>query len=69
MSGKWFGIVRWCDEDIAGALKERGFEANDYNIGMIRELCSHHSFKDQMISAGWDYINSMIEDSKFALDM
>ena len=56
----WFGIVRWCDKDIANALEENGHEANDENISKVRNGLETHWFTDSMIGAGWDYINDVI---------
>lgn len=56
----WFGIVRWCDADIANALEENGHEVNDENIAKVRNRLNTHWFTDHMIEAGWDYINDVI---------
>lgn len=66
---EYFGKVRWCDEDLAGALEERGIPSTERNINMLREQCERHDFTDFMVSAGWDFINSAIgtldRESKF----
>lgn len=58
----WFGIVRWCEDDIKHVLEEYGYETCPENIAMIREKCEHHCFTDGMIETGWDYINAYVEE-------
>lgn len=60
--GQYFGIVRWCDEDLANALTGHGYQASEDNIAELRTKLEHHSFTDHMISAGWDFIESCIFD-------
>lgn len=60
---KWFGIVRWCDDDIRDALKEGGYEVTDENVEKIKNLLKHHSFTDMMIETGWDVINQTISEN------
>lgn len=62
--GKWFGVVRWCDEDIANALEEFGFDATPENIAIIENKCRHHCFTDAMIETGWNYIYAYIQESE-----
>lgn len=50
----YFGIVRWCDEDIAGLLTEMCIEPRQEYIDEIRCRCENgHFFADAMIEAGW----------------
>ena len=56
----WFGIVRWCDADIAAALKEDGYALTDENIQKVRNQLEHHSFADMMIERGWEHIHDVI---------
>ena len=58
----WFGIVRWCDEDIKHSLEEYGYQDCPENVAMIRNKCEHHRFTDGMIETGWDYINAYVEE-------
>jgi len=57
---EWFGHVRWCDEDIAGAIEEQGYEATPEAIALIRAECEHHCFTDGMIETGNHYIHSYV---------
>lgn len=59
-SGEWFGKVRWCNDDLEQALEEDGFSVTENNVDELRTMCESHSFVDQMISAGWDYIHFAI---------
>lgn len=58
----WFGKVRWCNEDIKAAMEGRGIDPSQEDIFEIRNKLEHHSFTDHMISAGWDFINQVIDN-------
>lgn len=58
---EWFGVVRWCDEDLENALEEKGLKVTKKKIAQLRKKLEHHSFTDYMIGAGWDYIYSAID--------
>ena len=60
MKDKWFGQVRWCEEDLMGALEDQGYPATENNIAKLYSLCNSHWFTDHMIEAGWEYINNNI---------
>lgn len=60
---EWFGIVRWCEEDLKVALENRGLPATEENIAKLRNRLDDHWFTDHMIEAGWDYIYSCITDN------
>lgn len=57
---EWFGVVRWCDEDIRCALDLAGFEPTIENVSSVRRKCEHHSFTDAMIERGWEVMEQMI---------
>lgn len=62
MKDKWFGVVRWCNRDIAGKLMEMGIPATQENIAIVRCECeNNHHFTDGMIEAGWCAIEETIE--------
>lgn len=61
---KWFGVVRWCDEDIADALENCGHDKCIENIAKIRDKCMSHWFQDAMVETGWDYIYAYISESE-----
>jgi hypothetical protein len=56
----WFGIVRWCEDDLKAALEDQGYPVTENNIAKLYGLCSHHRFTDHMIEAGWEYMYSSI---------
>lgn len=58
----WFGIVRWCDDDIRTALEDAGKEVNDENVSKIRQALDNHWFTDYMIEHGWEYINETVRN-------
>lgn len=60
---RWFGQVRWCNEDLMSALEEHGYPATKENVEKLRNMCDNHWFTDHMIAAGWDYINNSILDN------
>lgn len=57
---KWFGVVRWCDDDLKNALETHGIATTKYNVNKLKSLCLHHSFVDLMIEQGWEYIYNKI---------
>ena len=61
-SEKPFGIVRWYNEDIESALREREAEPTEELTDRIRDRLERHWFTDHMIEAGWDYINNVVDE-------
>ena len=58
---KPFGIVKWTNADLGGALEENGVAPTEYNIATLRDECeNNHHFTDGMIEAGWNTINYYI---------
>ena len=57
---EWFGQVRWCEEDLANALKKQGYPVTENNIAKLRAICEHHFFTDCMIETGWEYMYNNI---------
>ena len=57
---EFFGVVRWCDADIEAAFNDLGYKISPEAISTIKQELTHHGFTDHMISAGWDYINYII---------
>lgn len=59
----WFGIVRWNNADLEGALEECGIPSTRDNVDELRTACeNNHHFTDQMIAAGWDTIHNIIDN-------
>lgn len=56
----YYFIVRWCDDDIAEALREYGVEATESNIEEVKMRCRR--IEDRMIESGWDVIESAIQE-------
>lgn len=63
----WFGITRWCNEDIRNALVQHGYEPTEEAVALIRKHCEHHCFTDAAIETGWDYINAYISENESKL--
>jgi hypothetical protein len=64
----WFGVVRWCNEDIAQKLAEAGIEPTADNVEAVRCECENgHQFIDNMIASGWEFIEYIIFD-KFIIN-
>lgn len=59
-SEMFFGVVRWCDDDLRLALRKDGYKTNEDNVAKLREMLEHHSFIDHMIEAGWNFIEYTI---------
>lgn len=58
---EWFGVVRWCDDDIREALEKRGLKASQDNVDEVRCRCESHHFTDGMIEAGWDALDYIVQ--------
>ena len=58
---EYFAETRWCDEDIAGALVNEGYEADPEVIRKIRSTCSR-AIHDISCESGWDCIYAAIHD-------
>lgn len=59
---KWFGQVRWHNDDLASALEDKGIAATEENIAKLRSRLDNHWFTDHMVAAGWDYIHNCIKN-------
>lgn len=57
---EWFGMVRWCEDDLKNALEVQGYPVTENNIAKLYNICSHHSFEDCMIEAGWEFMYNNI---------
>ena len=57
---EWFGVVRWCEEDLENALESQGYPVTENNIAKLYDICNKHWFTDHMIEAGWEYMYSNI---------
>lgn len=63
MEDKYFGIVRWCDDDIAALLFAKGIDETEDNICAVRVACeNNHHFTDAMIEAGWETLEYMVDE-------
>lgn len=65
---EWFGVVRWCDGDLRNALETQGIAVTENNIDKLKSLCLHHSFTDEMIKRGWEYIYDEIAANSWEED-
>lgn len=61
---EWFGVVRWCEEDLKIALEREGYPVTENNIAKLRSICEQHFFTDFMIEQGWEYIYNSIRYGK-----
>lgn len=53
---EWFGVVRWCEDDLKNALEVVGYPVTENNISKLYAVCNSHWFTDHMIEAGWEYM-------------
>ena len=65
---EWFGIVRWCEEDIEERLRYFDYEPTENAVALIRANCEHHMFKDSMIEHGWHLIDCYIQENEDCLE-
>lgn len=58
-----FGTIRWCKDDIRGALLDQGIAPSEELMQQVIEECRNNPhFTDQMIEAGWDTIRYIIDN-------
>ena len=62
---EWFGIVRWCEEDISTALQNDEIDPTPNNIAEVMNRLGNHAFEDLMIERGWDCIHDVIHSIDF----
>lgn len=60
INSEWFGIVRWCEDDLKCALEDKGYPATENNIAKLHSICSPHFFTDVMIERGWEFMHDSI---------
>lgn len=65
---EWFGVVRWCDGDLINALETQGIAVTKNNVDKLKSLCLYHSFTDEMIERGWEYIYDKIASNSWEED-
>lgn len=58
---EWFGVVRWCNDDIRESLEKYGMKTSQDNVDEVRWRCESHHFTDGMIEAGWDALDNIIQ--------
>lgn len=56
---EYFGVVRWCDEDLKDAFETRGIEPTKEMVSVLRSRCEK-PLTDLMIERGWEVIDSVI---------
>lgn len=59
-NNNYFGIVRWCEEDVANAIKEQGFEPTEENVKIVMGTLNESAFISFMVQAGWDYLYNIV---------
>ena len=57
----YFGIVRWCEQDLFDALREHGIPFTDENLSALLKSVDTKWFKDVMVEAGWNYIDDCVD--------
>ena len=62
MKDEYFGIIRWCREDLIEALELCGIEPTEDAIDTLYERVDTHWFTDFMTERGWALIFSCLSD-------
>ena len=60
MKKKWFGKVKWCEEDLKNALEVQDIPVTKNNIAKLRSICESDEFTEYQIQAGWEYMYGKI---------
>lgn len=61
-NNNYFGIVRWCEEDVADAIETQGFEPTEENVKAVMAEFSEAALQTTMIQAGWDYLYNLVNE-------
>ena len=62
MEDEYFGVIRWCREDLIEALEVYGVEPAEDAVLTLYERVNTHWFADLMIEHGWAFIFSCMSD-------
>ena len=63
-SGDVFGVVMWCDGDIASQLNEQGVEDTVDRIRVVRESYLARHIDERMVEFGWDVLEQAVSELK-----
>lgn len=58
--GEYFGVVRWHEDDVREAFRQRGIDPTDEEVSRVIEFCESHHFTDRLIEMGWDVLDTFI---------
>lgn len=61
-NNNYFGIVRWCAEDVANAIETQGFEPTEENVKTVMAELSETALTAVMIQAGWEYLYNLVNE-------
>lgn len=59
-NNNYFGVVRWCAEDVADAIEMQGFEPTEENVNTVMAELSESALTATMIQAGWEYLYNLV---------
>lgn len=61
-------IIKWIDEDLKDALKNRGYEPTEDNIDILLTNGLRKALCNRSIEFGWDIIDTVIDDCEDELE-
>ena len=61
----WWGIVRWCEDDVIGCLEDHDIEPTPENVREVKDNLGH--MEDEMIEIGWDCIDTAVWNLKWKI--
>ena len=61
-NNNYFGVVRWCAEDVADAIETQGFEPTEENVKTVMSELNEMALTAVMIQAGWDYLYNLVNE-------
>lgn len=59
-NNNYFGVVRWCVEDVMDAIETQGFESTEENVNRVMAEFSETALQAVMIQAGWEYLYEIV---------
>lgn len=61
--GKYWGVVRWCDEDVAKLLKGMGYKRTKENVELVVKMAKKY-MADEMIDRGYSWLEYVVGQCK-----
>ncbi len=61
-NNNYFGVVRWCIEDVEDAIEVQGFKPTEENVKTVMAELNETALTAVMIQAGWEYLYNLVNE-------